>query len=281
MTKLETPFSGISVASHRTGVKDLDDYLKPAAPDNFLAHLAPFSVGAVYFGAFVASHQDGPATRQALYKTSFVYRHFLQPAGIRVRMEGPTAVLFGECAQSALWFMAENLALQIDGVVGVKFDTFSQRQEIPGDRELLARVRLLLATDTLLGSQKLEAIARDGHVEVFGTVHSEAAGSWAQDLFSQLLGAKSVQVRLVLDTTHSKVAPSSTSMDDDSVQALVLTRARVLQAGNRFPVRVKSRRQRIQVSAKARNQFDLELIERLASFTLGVKQYKGQIVLGS
>ena len=28
------------------------DYLRPAADDNYLAHLAPFSIGAIFFGNF-------------------------------------------------------------------------------------------------------------------------------------------------------------------------------------------------------------------------------------
>jgi len=44
--------------------------------DAFIERIAPVGVAAIYFGGFSLTPQDAPLSRQALFKLSFLHRHF-------------------------------------------------------------------------------------------------------------------------------------------------------------------------------------------------------------
>src|ERR1017187_9287027 len=79
------------------------------AKDDFIERIAPVGVAAIYFGSFSLSPQDAPLSRQALFKLSFLYRHFLQPGGLRVVVNRQTAILSGTVTNRALVTMADIL----------------------------------------------------------------------------------------------------------------------------------------------------------------------------
>src|SRR5476651_2568050 len=79
------------------------------AKDDFIERIAPVGVAAIYFGSFSLSPQDAPLSRQALYKLSFLYRHFLQPGSVRIVVNRQTAILSGTVTNRALVIMAEIL----------------------------------------------------------------------------------------------------------------------------------------------------------------------------
>src|ERR1700691_1813171 len=108
--------------------------------DAFIERIAPVGVAAIYFGSFSLSPQDAPLSRQALYKLSFLYRHFLQPGNVRIVVNRQTAVLSGRVTNRALVTMAEILALQIEGIRYVQDETKSPPEDAilspaPGQRE--------------------------------------------------------------------------------------------------------------------------------------------------
>src|SRR5471032_3411496 len=80
--------------------------------DDFIRRIAPMGVAAIYFGSFSLSPQDAPLSRQALFKLSFLNRHFLQPGGVKIVVNRQTANLTGKIASRPLATMAEILALQ-------------------------------------------------------------------------------------------------------------------------------------------------------------------------
>ena len=63
--------------------------------DDFIERIAPVGVAAFYFGSFSFSPKDVPLSRQALFKLSFLHRHFLQPSGLNITVNRQTAVLTG------------------------------------------------------------------------------------------------------------------------------------------------------------------------------------------
>ena len=89
----------------------------------FFQRIAPVGVAAIYFGSFTLSPQDAPLSRQALFKLSFLNRHFLQPGGLKITVSRHTAILSGTITHRALVQMAEILALQIEGIQSVKDET--------------------------------------------------------------------------------------------------------------------------------------------------------------
>src|ERR1700722_18227552 len=91
--------------------------------DDFIQRIAPVGVAAIYFGSFTLSPQDAPLSRQALFKLSFLNRHFLQGGGIRIVVNKHTAVLSGTVAARSLVTMANILALQIEGISSAQDET--------------------------------------------------------------------------------------------------------------------------------------------------------------
>src|ERR1700761_6920365 len=74
--------------------------------EDFIERIAPVGVAAIFFGSFTLSPQDAPLSRQALYKLSFLNRHFLQPGGLKIAVNRTTAVLTGAVTHRALVKMA-------------------------------------------------------------------------------------------------------------------------------------------------------------------------------
>ena len=64
--------------------------------EDFIRRIAPLGVAAIYFGSFSLSPQDAPLSRQALFKLSFLNRHFLQPGGLKIVVNRQTANLSGK-----------------------------------------------------------------------------------------------------------------------------------------------------------------------------------------
>src|SRR5271156_2730630 len=122
--------------------------------DAFIERIAPVGVAAIYFGSFSLSPQDAPLSRQALFKLSFLHRHFLQPGGLRIVVNRQTAVLSGTVTSRALVTMADILALQIEGIRHVQDETqvtseSASPSPLPGQREKEAireSIQFLFAT---------------------------------------------------------------------------------------------------------------------------------------
>jgi osmotically-inducible protein OsmY len=253
--------------------------------DDFIERIAPVGVAAFYFGSFTLSPQDGPLSRQALFKLSFLHRHFLQPAGLRITVNRQTAVLSGTIANRSLVIMAEILAQQIDGIRNVEDETTvppenSALASTPGQREAEAireAVQSLFATDqTLLSGVHVSLF--EGYLTLEGEVSSVAQKNWAEQL-AEAAGAQ-VQSRLkVSDTIAFPTAPTAEPplLDDESQQALVLFRLRLVRETEHIPLRVKAGRGVVALQGKVRTEALRQRVENIARSTLGLRELRSSL----
>jgi hypothetical protein len=257
--------------------------------DAFIERIAPVGVAAIYFGPFSLSPQDAPLSRQALYKLSFLYRHFLQPGGLRIVVNRQTAVLSGTVATRALITMADILALQIEGIRNVRDETVippedPSHAQTPGlrDKEAIREsVQFLFATDQTLRSG-VQAALSDGYLLLQGEVSSVAQKNWAEQL-AEAAGAEVQSQLKVSDATTFPAAHSAEPplLDDESQQALVLFRLRLLRETEHLPVKVKANRGIIAVQGKVRTEALRQRVENIARSTLGLRELRSSISIAT
>jgi osmotically-inducible protein OsmY len=256
--------------------------------DAFIERIAPVGVAAIYFGGFSLSPQDAPLSRQALFKLSFLNRHFLQPGGLRIVVNKQTAILSGTVTNRPLAIMADILALQIEGIQDVQDETVATPEEAsanstPGHREKEAireSVQFLFASDQTLRSG-VQASLSDGYLTLQGEVSSVAQKNWAEQL-AEAAGAE-VQSRLKVNDTptfpaHSVEPPL---LDDESQQALVLFRLRLIRETEHLPVRVKANRGIVTVQGKVRTEALRQRVENIARSTLGLREMRSTLSIAA
>jgi osmotically-inducible protein OsmY len=257
------------------------------AKDDFIERIAPVGVAAIYFGSFSLSPQDAPLSRQALYKLSFLYRHFLQPGGVRIVVNRQTAILSGTVATRTLVTMADILALQIEGIRNVQDETAAPAEDpsqapTPGQREKEAireSVQFLFATDQTLRSG-VQAGLSEGYLLLQGEVSSAAQKNWAEQL-AEAAGAE-VQSRLKVSdaTTFPAAHPVEPPLlDDESQQALVLFRLRLVRETEHLPVRVKANRGVVALQGKVRTEVLRQRVENIARSTLGLRELRSSLAI--
>jgi osmotically-inducible protein OsmY len=253
--------------------------------DDFIQRIAPVGVAAIYFGSFSLSPQDAPLSRQALFKLSFLHRHFLQPGGLHIVVNRQTAVLSGTVSTRSLIAMAEILALQIDGIRNVVDETVKPSVDPshptapghPDKKAILESVQFLFATDQTLRSG-VQATLADSHLFLHGEVSSTAQKNWAEQL-AETAGAE-VQSRLKVSdaitfpSVHSAEPPL---LDDESQQALVLFRLRLVRDTEHLPVKVKANRGIVSVQGKVRTEALRQRVENIARSTLGLRELRSSL----
>ncbi len=257
------------------------------AKDEFIERIAPVGVAAIYFGGFSLSPQDAPLSRQALFKLSFLNRHFLQPAGLKITVNRQTAVLSGTVAARALVTMGEILAKQIEGINATTDETRALPEDatLPvGQREKEAvreAAQFLFATDQTLRSG-VQVSLSDGYLTLQGEVSSVAQKNWAEQLAEAAGG--DVQSRLKV-TEATTFAPAATTeppqIDDESQEALVLFRLRLVRETEHLPVRVKANRGIVTISGKVRTEVLRQRVENIARSTLGLRELRSSISISS
>jgi osmotically-inducible protein OsmY len=259
--------------------------------DAFIERIAPLGVAAIYFGSFSLSPQDAPLSRQALFKLSFLYRHFLQPGGLRIVVNRQTAVLSGAVTNHALVTMARILALQIEGIGDVRDETkpkarpeTASHPPAPGQRDKEAiqeSVQSLFATDQTLRSG-VQVNLSDGYLTLQGEVSSMAQKNWAEQL-AEAAGAE-IQSRLKVSgaTTFPATHPAeSPLLDDESQEALVLFRLRLVRETEHLPVRVKANRGVVTLQGKVRTEALRQRVENLARSTLGLRELRSSLAIAA
>jgi osmotically-inducible protein OsmY len=257
--------------------------------DDFIQRIAPVGVAAIYFGGFSLSPQDAPLSRQALFKLSFLHRHFLQAGGLKIVVNKHVAVLSGTVAARALVTMADILALQIEGISSVQDETHvvtehSAHAAIPGHRDketIREAVQFLFATDQTLRSG-VQVSLIDGYLTLQGEVSSVAQKNWAEQL-AESAGAE-VQSRLkVSDATTFATAPSVEPLviDDESQETLVLFRLRLVRETEHLPVRVKANRGVVAVQGKVRTEALRQRVENIARSTFGLKELRSTLSISA
>jgi len=257
--------------------------------DDFIERIAPVGVAAFYFGSFSLSPQDAPLSRQALFKLSFLYRQFLQPGGLKIAVNRHTAILTGNIATRALATMANILALQIEGIRNVQDETVTppetgSHSATPGHREKEAAresAQFLFATDQTLRSG-VQVSLNDGFLTLQGEVSSVAQKNWAEQL-AETTGTE-IQSRLkVSDATTFATAHAAEPplLDDESQEALVLFRLRLVRETEHLPVRVKAARGVVTVQGKVRTEALRQRVENIARSTLGLRELRSSLSISA
>jgi osmotically-inducible protein OsmY len=245
--------------------------------DAFIERIAPVGVAAIYFGGFSLSPQDAPLSRQALFKLSFLYRYFLQPGGLRIAVNRQTAILSGTVSNRALVTMADILALQIEGIQDVQDETQAPPQNASHSEAVRDSVQFLFATDQTLRSGVQMSLS-EGYLTLQGEVSSTAQKNWAEQL-AEAAGGE-VESRLkVSDATTFPAAHSAEPplLDDESQQALVLFRLRLVRETEHLPVRVKANRGIVTLQGKVRTEALRQRVENIARSTLGLRELRSSL----
>ncbi len=249
--------------------------------DAFIERIAPVGVAAIYFGSFTLSPKDIPLSRQALFKLSFLNSHFLHPGGIRINVDRHTAVLGGTVTNRTLVTMADILAQQIEGIHhvqdqtqatldGAGVDHASGQREADPAREA---IQFLFATDQTLRSG-VQVSRADGSLVLQGEVSSVAQKNWAEQLAEAVNAGIHSQLKVSGTTSFSAPAPEPPPLDDESLQALVLFRLRLVRETEHVPVRVKATRGVVSLQGKVRTEALRQRVENIARSTLGLRELR-------
>lgn len=252
--------------------------------DNFLMHLAPVSIGVFFFGNFQPNIEDKTQAQRALYKTSFLYRHFLQPGGLKAVIDEGCLTLSGKISSAAVSLMAQLLGAQIMGPIKIVDDTVCadesgrhvKTSEAAADLELRARLQLILATDAMLGSEEIEVSVSNGQAKVSGQVSSAEHKAWAETLLRST--APQGKFSIQSSPRGKSVTPGARfTIDDDSLQALALTRLKLIPGLSRLDMRVTAQRQVLSLSGHAPSAAEKTLAESIVKHTYGMRDFKSNL----
>jgi osmotically-inducible protein OsmY len=243
--------------------------------DEFIARVAPIGMAAIYFGSFSLAPQDPALSRQALLKLSFAHRHYLHAAGIRFQVQRQTATISGSVSRRSLTTLAEILAHQIEGITQVKDETEADLADQPALSREMEAIQLLFATDQSLRSQ-VQVTEKDRALHLSGTVGSDAQKSWAEQL-ARAVGAEMTSELQVLPAIET--ALKATTVDDESLQALVLYRLRLVRETEHLPLKVKASRGVLTLSGKVRTEALRQRVENIARATLGLRELRSSLTI--
>ena len=257
------------------------------AKDDFIARVAPIAMAAIYFGSFSLAPQDAALSRQALFKLSFAYRYFLQPGGVRVVVQRQTAILSGTVKSRPLVTLATILAEQIEGIDQVKDEAEKGALSTPKAPKLrdadLARetLQLLFATDQTLRTGVQVGIT-EGALTLEGQVSSATQKSWAEQLAASIAGEINSKVKITVAPSIDASAKSeSLDLEDESLQALILLRLRLVRETEHLPVRVKANRGIVSIQGKVRTEALRQRVENLTRSTLGLRELRSTISIAA
>jgi osmotically-inducible protein OsmY len=272
---METGSSITETKSLRTSLYD--------SKDAFINRIAPFGVAAFYFGSFTLSPQDIPLSRQALFKLSFLNRQFLQAGGLRITVNRTTAVLSGTVSSRSLVVLGEILAQQIEGIEQVQNDTQLVPEAESASHVNAAKeaVQYLFATDQTLRSGVAVNPVDQGTLVLQGEVSSVAQKNWAEQLAHA--DGVDIQSRLQVSAGTTFAAPISEPppVDDESLQALVLFRLRLVRETEHVPVRVKAVRGVVTIQGKVRTEALRQRVENIARSTLGLRELRSSLAIAA
>ena len=244
--------------------------------DDFIQRIAPVATAAIYFGSFSLAPRDTSLARQALYKLSFLHRHFLQPVGLRIEVQETTAHLTGTLPGHGLVTLAGILAEQIEGITQIKNEA---RTEAPSASPL-ETVQLLFATDQTLRSGVSVRSEAGRLLLLEGEVTSAAQKNWAEQL--AYLTGSAVDSQIKLGTSLAPVRASNPpQIDDESLQALVLFRLRLVRDTERQTFKVKAARGVVTLQGKVATETQRQNTENIARSTLGVRELRSSLSLGA
>jgi len=247
--------------------------------DAFIERISPVATAVIFFGNFSLAPQDISLSHQALFKLSFLHRHFLQHGGLRILVTRHTAILSGTLTSRRLFTMADILARQIEGIRQVKDETeLMPDATVPNDKELaLESIQFLFATDQTLRTG-VRAELHEGHLRLTGQVESTAQKIWAEQL-GAATGGK-VESKLTIATFTPAPAlkiAEPPQLDDESLQALVLFRLGLIQETEHLRVKVKATRGVVTLQGKVDSEALRQRAENIARATLGIRELRSSL----
>ena len=244
--------------------------------DEFIERVSPIGVAAIYFGGFSLAPQDPALSRQALFKLSFAHRNFLSPAGLRIFVDRNTAMFSGRVNGVHLPVLAEILARQIEGIEDAK-DTTEKAPEASAPPAMAREAaQLLFATDQTLRSGLQIGIQGDQLV-LEGEAETAAQGAWAEQLAGSVGATLQSRVQTPHIPNHALEAVRPPEVDDESLQALVLFRLRLVRETEHLPIKVKAARGVVTLQGKVRTEALRRKVENLARSTVGLKELRSSL----
>jgi osmotically-inducible protein OsmY len=186
-----------------------------------------------------------------------------------------TATLTGTVKSRLLTICAEILAQQIEGVSHVKNETELAVEDRPAISRSVEAIQLLLATDQTLRSQ-VKVSDDGGKLTLSGSVGSEVQKTWAEQL-ARSIEAVVVSELKVVPANESTLKPAD--VDDESLQALVLFRLRLVRETEHLPVKVKAHRGVLTVQGKVRSEALRQRVEHMARATLGLRELRSSLTI--
>lgn len=246
------------------------------AKDDFIARVGPIGMAAIYFGPFSLMPQDPALARQALLKLSFVHRQFLHPANVRFHAQKNSITLAGTVRTRLMPMLAEILANQIEGVTSVKNETELPIEDTPATTRSLQAIQVLLATDQSLRTQ-VKISEEGGKLKLSGVAGSEAQKKWAE----QLARAIEPDVVCELRVSSSPATVKVPDVDDESLQALVLFRLRLVRETEHLPLKVVAKRGVLTLQGKVRTEALRQRVEQMARATLGVGEVRSSLTIAA
>lgn len=244
--------------------------------DEFIERVSPIGVAAIYFGSFSLAPQDPALSRQALFKLSFAHRNFLSPAGLRILVERNMALFTGRVNGVYLPVLAEILARQIEGIEDTK-DTTERASEASAPLESAREAaQLLFATDQTLRSG-LQIGLQGEQLVLEGEAETAAQGAWAEQLAGSVGAPLQSRVQTPHIPNHTIEAARPPEVDDESLQALVLFRLRLVRETEYLPIKVKALRGVVTLQGKVRTEALRRKVENLARSTVGLKELRSSL----
>ena len=244
--------------------------------DEFIERVSPIGMAAIYFGSFSLAPQDAALSRQALFKLSFAHRYFLQPVGLKIAVQRQTAILSGTIKSKALLAFAEIMARQIEGIETVDNQTEALEVSSAAGTDAYEASRLLFATDQTLRSGVRLSIEA-GRIALEGEVSSATQKSWAEFLVAAVGG--DLNSRLEVLPLAGTIAAKGPEVDDESLQALILLRLRLVRETEHLPVRVKALRGVVTLQGKVRTEALRQRVENLTRSTLGLRELRSSLTI--
>jgi hypothetical protein len=182
---------------------------------------------ALYFGPFSMEPQDAALGRQALFKLSFLHRHFLKPAGLGLAMRREAAHFSGRLPNGWLMEMAVLLARQIGGIERIVDETESRPAQTKA-ADAAERDRLILATEN----------------------------------------------------PRRKDRATRIDMDDESLEALILFRLKLVPETAAAALKVKAERGVATLTGKVATAGVRAQVEKVARATLGLGELRLDVAVG-
>ncbi len=251
--------------------------------DDFIERISPVATAIIFFGNFSLAPQDSALSHQALFKLSFLYRNFLQHGGLQIVVNRQTAILSGTVTSRLLVTMGDLLARQLDGIKHVKDETelTAPKTNPSGKEAALEAIHFLFATDQTLRAG-VRVSLRDDRLTLEGEYSSPAQKIWAEQLASAVGGE--IESRLESATfTPSPMLKSSEppQLDDESLEALVLFRLRLVRETEQLSLKVKANRGVVTLQGKLRDEALRQRVENIARSTLGIRELRSSISIAA